>query len=93
MCIYLRKEKGTNVNFFIKFRNLESMTKKRSSEICRMKSYMEKCHLRNFSSQSKKFSEIGGNASLSQGGWSPLPLPLYKNDVASQYKLDMETEV
>ena len=45
------------------------------------KSHMKKCHLQNFSLQSKKLSEIGGNASLSHGGWTPLlqshlqPLP------------------
>jgi len=34
---------------------------------------MEKCHLQIFFSlQSNQFSEIGGNASLSQGGWTPL---------------------
>ena len=32
---------------------------------------LEKCHLRNFPSESKIFSEIEGNASLSQGDGSP----------------------
>jgi len=32
-CTYLEKKKGENVKFDVKFRNLESMTKKRSSEI------------------------------------------------------------
>ena len=32
-CTYLRKKKGKHVKFDVKFRNLESMTKNRSSEI------------------------------------------------------------
>ena len=39
---------------------------------------MEKCHLRNFSSEPNEFYEIGGNASLSQGGWTPLSYGLRK---------------
>jgi len=62
--------------------NLESMTKKRSSEILAdEKTFLgkcptEKCNLRNFLWEPNKCSEIGevmGNASLSQGEWTPLP--------------------
>ena len=64
-CTYLRKEEGGNVHIWgkkkgnksdVKFRHLESMTKKRSSEILvgektyfEEKSYTKKCHLQNFS--------------------------------------------
>ena len=47
------------------------------SQVCRGRPtglfQVEKAHgKRNFSSESKQFSEIGGNASLSHGGWTPL---------------------
>ena len=67
-------------HFYVKFLNIKSMTKKRSSaeiladenDIFLGQIHTEKCNLRNFSSQSQQFSEIGGNALLSQGGWTPL---------------------
>ena len=59
----------------MKLRNFELMTKKRSSEILADEKALfwgKVTRKRNFSSQSNKFSEIGGNASLSQGGCTPL---------------------
>jgi len=54
-CTYLGKKKGENVKFDVKFRNLESITKEKSSEMLAYekdiflgKSNMEKCHLPKF---------------------------------------------
>ena len=67
------------VKFHVRFRNFESRTKRRPWEILadeKGKSYLEKSHMQYFCWQSKKNSEIGGNASLSQGDGRPCILAL-----------------
>src|SRR6218665_3845095 len=80
---------GKNVKFYVKFRNLESMTRKviRKQKFWRMTRHVfwEKSHgKRNFSSESNTFSEIGRDASLSQRGWTPLSTMANRYDVLAR---------
>ena len=74
-----REEEGENVNFDVKFRNLESRTKKRLSEILAdEKTYsLRKSH----GKVSKEISEIRGKCFIVSGDGRPCPYVQFDVDI------------